>query len=182
MRLWLTIYLLIGFFSVDIYGQGGFTKKIFPRGFTTSGAHEVIEAPDGNLISCGIGIDSSTGISKLVVLITDHNGIPLVSKSFGRQNLFFYDNDNQIRGPMIKDHSGFYYAASIGDSNNRTLGMLIKFNFAGDSLWNRIFRIDAPKDIIFEGLFKNTRSGIFTFRSIAGLGFKSRPTLYSNTY
>jgi hypothetical protein len=153
--IWLT-YILIFLASLS-YSQGGFVKKIYPAGFSSSGVQHIVESPDGKLICIGVGVDSISGISKLILLTTDSKGNFLHLKSYGRSGLYFFDNESP--GPILQDNSGFYYGASVGDSNNRTLGMLIKFNFLCDTVWNRIYQIPPPKDIFLEGMSRSHDGG-----------------------
>lgn len=68
----------------------------------------------------------------------DNQGQILWKKKYGNSK-FEYLNNSFISRSYYKQGNDLYYAGSALDSNNIYLGVLIKFNFNGDTVWQKRF-------------------------------------------
>jgi len=146
----------------DAFGQGGFVKRHYIQNVVTAYGKDVIETPEGNLIATGIVTDSALGSHKLSLLGMNSSGTVLWKKIYGHSNLFFYYNDMHPRGPFIYDASGFYQAFCATDSFfGRTFGVLIKFDYNGDTLWQKKYTsTDTLEDVLPQGMCFSADGGI----------------------
>jgi hypothetical protein len=151
--------LVLCFFCNSIFPQDGFYKKHFLPEAMTAACRDVIEAPNGNFIMCGIIVDTA-GIQKLAIIGTDPSGNIIWKKYYGDAAFMYLDNDYHMRGPVLKDSSCFYHALCALDSLNKTFGVLLKFDYNGDTIWQRIYREVPPKDLIPQGLSYSVDGGL----------------------
>lgn len=153
-------YLLLLFFlyAGSHFAQGGFKKKYYPAGSLGSACANVIETPSGDLIALGITVDTINNqqIQRLTLIGTDAQGNQLWKKSYGNANLRYYANIEQ----GYVDSSGYYQAVVMQGSNIRTIGGLIKFNFQGDTIWQKIYGdIGLIDDFVPSSIAKTTDGG-----------------------
>lgn len=140
--------------------QGGFKKKYFLQNAYMSNCREVIEAPNGNFILSGI-VNDSSGTVKLTILGADAQGNLLWQKDYTNPNFEYIDNDLHLRAPILKDGNYFYHALCARISGGRQIGILIKFDFNGDTIWQKTYRdVDSLEDVLPQGITKSTDGGL----------------------
>ncbi len=141
--------LCILFFLPNLitFAQGGWQKKILVSGSSASLARNVVECPNGDFIAIGITVDkvNNVNIQRLTLVATDPQGNMLWKKSYGTSKFAYYDN--YVGGSIAKDNSGFYHAVCV-DSGGRAMGALLKFDYNGDTLWQKVYRNSALTSII----------------------------------
>ncbi len=152
--------LSILFFIANLitFAQGGWQKKILVPGSSASSARNVVECPNGDFIAVGITIDkvNNINVQRLTLVGMNPHGIELWQKSYGIKQLFY--GDTYTGGAIVKDNGGFYHALVV-DSNNRGFAALLKFDYNGDTLWQKIYRTAYPGSIRPEGICKTVDGG-----------------------
>lgn len=115
-------------------------------------ARGVFQTNQGNYISCGIVVDSLNGqtFNRLAILSLNSSGDLQWIKKYGSINFEYLDNSFISRSFYRKGNS-FFYTGCVRDSANKYIGVLIKFNLNGDTLWQKIFR-DPNQDVVPQGL------------------------------
>lgn len=139
-------------------GQGGFRKKYHLSNSTTSISRDVIEVPNGYIIS-GTTIDSVGGFSRMTLIGIDHSGVVQWRKDYGNSKFQYIDNLFHVRGPVVKSLNSFYHTVCVKDSTNQHIGVLLNIDFNGDTIWQKIYGIGTPKDIIPQGLSRSIDGG-----------------------
>lgn len=120
---------------------------------------DAFEAPNGNIILVGYTNDTlnNSATSKLSVLGLDAAGQFLWRKDYGRTTFQYLYNLFTTRA-VITDGTNFYLYSIAADSNNKYLSALIKFNYTGDTLWQKKFY--DPTDYLYvQGLTKSVDNG-----------------------
>lgn len=140
------IFLILFFTSILSSGQGGFKKKYYLPGSTMSMCRDVVEAPNGNLIMIGFTSEVIDGqnCNILTLVGTDSQGNDIWEKKYGGPKFQYLHNHLQVRAAIIKDANCFYHGVAAIDSNGISTSVLLKFNYAGDTLWQRKYWGNAP--------------------------------------
>ncbi len=109
---------------------------------------DIFEISPGNYLACGISVDTLNGVStnKLTMMQLGSQGEVLGVKKYGNKQLEYLNNSFTARA-FYKAGNFVYTACCMRDSNNKQLGALIKFDFNGDTIWQKIYR-DSVEDII----------------------------------
>ncbi len=124
--------------SMATFAQGGFKKKYFLANSVQSICEDVLEAPGGNLMMIGVTTDSLNYFSKKTLLGCDACGNVLWRKDYGKSKFQYIDNSSL--GSSLKLSNSFYHPSIDLDSNNNAyLGVLLKFNYNGDTIWQKKF-------------------------------------------
>jgi len=136
MRHLVIIFLLSSYL---INGQGGFRSKSTPCPFF-NGAKAVFETTPNNYIAGSIGIDTlgSFSTNRLVIMGLGPQGQPLWTKKYGDHKFEYLDNVFITRS-FFKQGNYIYYTGCVRDSNNKQIGVLIKFDLNGDTIWQKKF-------------------------------------------
>jgi len=122
----------------------------------TSG--NVIETPTGTYIVIGVTQDTlkNKTVSRLTLVGTDSQGNFLWRKSYGRYNFEYL---NVISNGSVKDNNGFLISICVKDSVTPQFGALIKFNYNGDTLWQKKYKETLPDDLIALNFTKSVDGG-----------------------
>ncbi|MCK9399524.1 MAG: T9SS type A sorting domain-containing protein [Bacteroidales bacterium] len=138
------IFLFILFFGLfDLKGQYTYFNNRFNND-NWSAALSILETESGYVISGVSGVVSNDYIFKRIVLTSiDDQGNQLWWKTYGEDFHNYYAGG--IRGCISTSDGGFVISGSIEDSI-RDVGLLIKFDENGDSLWSRIYGDSASID------------------------------------
>lgn len=146
------LILLIATVSFS-YGQGGFSKNYVHSNSIVSLCTDVLETPSANIIMTGLTMDTLTGANRLTIFATDAMGVPLWRKDYGNSNLDYRQNVLMTRS-SIKDKSCFYFYSTVRDSNYNYFSVVIKFNYNGDTLWQKKF-VDSSGYLYVQSLSKS---------------------------
>ncbi len=160
------------FLGNNYIAQGGYKKQYYFNNAVTSKCRDVIEAPNGNIVTIGFIVDTlnNNQFNRLTICIADAQGNKLSEKRFGRATFQYLDNGLGSRCPLIKDLNGFYASLVVLDSNNKNLSTLIRFNYNGDTLWQKkyyepgydLYAVDIARSIdggiLFTGMAQNLSS------------------------
>ncbi|MCU0361367.1 MAG: T9SS type A sorting domain-containing protein [Bacteroidia bacterium] len=138
------IYLL----SYSLFSQGGFRSRQYLPPAKNNVTKDIFEISPGNYLACGISVDTLNGVStnKLTMMQLGSQGEVLGVKKYGNKQLEYLNNSFTARA-FYKAGNFVYTACCMRDSNNKQLGALIKFDFNGDTIWQKIYR-DSVEDII----------------------------------
>ena len=139
MRFIRIIFLIVMAFQT--FAQGGWKKKYFFQNDSFSVAYNSIETPTGDFIIVGLTSDTADNYSpnRLTLIGTDHNGNLLWKKSYGDSTTRYANISNN----NVFDNSGFYQTVSLGE-----ISLLIKFNYNGDTLWQKKYYANYPSDYL----------------------------------
>lgn len=156
------LVLIFFFINTTLLAQGGWKKKYHLQNSLNSICTNVFEAQNGNLIMLGFTYSSqnASGSNKLSVVGIDYLGNMLWRKDYGTKKLEYLHNIFAPNGAVLKDGSFFYHTLCARDSNNAQIGVLIKFNYNGDTLWQKFFREMSPKDLIPQAITKSVDGGL----------------------
>lgn len=130
----LIIYILLLWARQLSFAQGGFSKNYFLNNVITSQCLDAFEAPNGNIITVGLGTNGIFNVLKIIG--TDANGNKLWEKNYGNSKFMYLLELLDSRAGII-DSDAFYLYRHVKDSSNNQLGVFIKFNYNGDTLWQK---------------------------------------------
>ena len=133
-------YAIIILISSFIYGQGGFKRQFKLPWSLNNTTKNIFETAPGNYMTCGIVVDTLNGFqtNRLVIMGLNNQGQLQWVKKYGNHKFEYLDN-SLITKWFYKQGNYIYHAGCVKDSNNKYLGVLIKFNFNGDTLWQKRF-------------------------------------------
>ncbi len=157
MRFCLT-YLLNVLFLVS-YAQGFRVRHLVP-GSALNLSKGIFETTPGNYIAGGIIVDSTSGGNRLCILGLGNQGQVLWTKKYGRNNFMYLDNPFITRS-FYKQGNHIYHTTSVLDSNGRYIGVLIKFNFNGDTVWQKKYLDQDPLEDVVPQLVTGSVDGGF---------------------
>jgi DNA modification methylase len=163
MRIFL-LYIVLSA-TASLNAQGGFKRTYYLQNSLASVCRYALEAPNGNLIMIGLTYDTlndnshTGGSNRLTILGSDPSGNQLWRKDYGNYKFEYLDNGVAL-AEVVKDNTGFYYALGVRDSNNKYIGVFLKFNYNGDTIWQKIYRDPDPlEDVAPQGLTKSVDGG-----------------------
>lgn len=85
-------------------------------------------------------------VERLTMMRLDSMGQIISIHKFGN-NKFAYLNNQFTSRFFYKQGNNIFTACCVRDSNNKYIGVLIKFDLLGDTLWQKIYR-DSSMDVI----------------------------------
>lgn len=142
----LIIFLLISL-SLAMQSQGFRVRHYLPNAGTNL-SKAIFESSPGNYITGGFVVETQNNqtYNRLCIMGLDAQGQIVWTKKYGRPQ-FEYLNNNLISRCFYKNGNHMYYAGCVRDSLNNQVGVLIKFDLNGDTLWQKIYR-DTQEDVI----------------------------------
>ncbi len=167
------IYLLFFFFnlSLNVNSQIRF-DSLYDFYDDYEGANSIIVEPTFFLIG-GVVFDTATQSQKLGLLNLDLSGNVLYKKSYGNANAAYFLG---AASSFVKTYDGGYmFGGSIQNTAGLQLGMLMKLNANGDSLWTRFYGDSLTDDFFYQ--VKQTRDSGFI-----GVGLKDVQSGFSDIY
>ena len=153
----------------------GFRSRYYLPNAKNNTSKVIFETTLGNYIAGGLIVDS-TYINRLCIMGLNSQGQLQWTKKYGSSKFMHWDNPF-ISNSYYKQGNYLYYTGAVYDSSsnsiNKTVGVLIKFNMNGDTLWQKIYRNDDTlEDVIpqkvtasvdggflITGFFQNGSSG-----------------------
>jgi hypothetical protein len=154
-------FSLLSILLLKICQAQGFRVRHYLPGVQNNTAKAIFETSPGNYITGGIVVESVNGISsnRLCVMGLGSQGQILWQKKYGNSRFEYLDNVFISRSYYKKDNF-MYYTGCVLDSNNKNIGVLIKFNLLGDTIWQRVFRdVDILEDVIPQMVTKSADGG-----------------------
>jgi hypothetical protein len=160
MRSLLYILVLIAFFQSK--GQVGSIKKniLLPKSNSLD-SRDVIETVPNNYVMVGFTNDTlnSQLHQRLTLIGLDQNVNVMWRKSYGN-NTFNYTPYIWSAGMIHKKNNNLYSAMNVTDSNSIQAGVLLKFNFNGDTIWQKKFYKGAAKQVFFNSVTSSIDNGL----------------------
>lgn len=154
-------YLLLQLLTFTFFAQNGFKRQYYLPGSLNNTAKAVFEKNNGDLLLCGIVVDSLNGnyFNRLAIVGLNSTGEIQWVKKYGNLNFEYLDN-SFIRKWFYKIDDYIYHTGCVRDSNNKYIGVLVKFNLDGDTVWQKTYRdLDTLEDVIPQGLCKSVDGG-----------------------
>lgn len=133
------LILLFTFISFYKGNAQGWKRKYYLSGASTASSREAFEAPNGDYVVVGTSVDTSKSqpYNALTVIGTDSAGNLKWHKTYGNSKFQYIQNNLNFRAPIVKTDSAFYHTTIIIDSSGTYGSVLIKFNYNGDTIWQR---------------------------------------------
>jgi hypothetical protein len=185
MSLKKNILLLIAFsISLSCFAQGGFRKRYYLQNSIKSVCRGAIELQNGNILMTGFTIDTvgQKIIYKLTVLCTNPLGSILWRKDYGTLNHQYIESVGKSTYFEVIDSSGFYQSMPAKDSLNNYFSVLLKFNYNGDTLWEKRFYSNLTNvNLYFAGMTKSVDGGFLITGSYEDFNLPQRPCLVLKT-
>ncbi len=134
------LYIILFVITHTIYGQGG-VKRQFKLPYSLNNTTKnVFETTAGNYITGGIVVDTLNGFqtNRLAIMGLNSQGQLQWVKKYGNHKFEYLDNPFIVKW-FYKQGNFIYHAACVRDSNNKYIGVFLKINFNGDTLWQKRF-------------------------------------------
>lgn len=148
MRYLLSLYFLFNV-SLALKSQGFRVRHYLPNELTSL-SQAMFESTPGNYIGAGLVVETLNNVTcnRLCVVGMDAQGQITWTKKYGNSKFQYLTNNFIIRS-YYKKGNHIYFAGCALDSNNTYAGVLIKFDFNGDTLWQKTYRDPDPlEDVI----------------------------------
>jgi len=140
----------------------GFRVRHYLPGASTHLSKAIFEATAGNYITGGITVEVMNNVSynRLCIMGLNAQGQITWTKKYGNSK-FEYLNNNLISRSYYKKGGNIYYSGCVRDSLNKQIGVLIKFNLNGDTLWQKIYRDTDPLEDVIPQMVTSSVDGGF---------------------
>jgi hypothetical protein len=129
--------------GANLLAQGGFRVRHYLPGSINHGTRDIFEIGNKQYLACGFSSDTSGMggylVDRLTMMKLDSAGQIVSVKKYGTKN-FTYLNNQFVSRFFYKQGNNVYTACCVRDSNNKQIGVLIKFDLNGDTLWQKIYR------------------------------------------
>ena len=146
-----------------IKSQGGFRSRIYLPGAPNHQAKAIFETSPGNYFAAGFAWDTAGSpqtVNRLTVMGLDNSGSLLWYKQYGSMK-FFYKNNIFVSRSYYKLGNHIYYVGCVQDTTNKQIGVLVKFDLNGDTLWQRVFRDPDPQEDVIPQMVTASVDGGF---------------------
>ena len=118
--------------------------------------------------------------NRLTMIGTDSIGNYKWKKDYGGPNFSYLLNNYFRKADLVQDNNYFYYIGIVKDAALREFGVLIKFNYNGDSIWQKIYR-DTFEDLYPHGITKSVDNGFLITGSFQNWTNNTNPCLILKT-
>jgi hypothetical protein len=154
--------LVLLYIALHSVAQGGFRSKIYLPGGLNHTTKAIFEIPGGKYFASGFTIDTLNGIqvNRLTIMGLDADGKLQWVKKYGDNSFFYYGNLFIFRS-FYKLGNNVYYAGCARDSTNKQIGVLIKFDLNGDTVWQKIYRDPDPLEDVIPQMLTGSVDGGF---------------------
>jgi hypothetical protein len=155
------------------YGQGGFKRQFKLPGALNNTTKNVFETTAGNYLVCGIMVETVDNIqtNRLAIMGLNSQGQLQWTKKYGNSKFEYLDN-SLIAKWFYKQGNFIYHAGCVRDSNNKYLGVLVKFSFNGDTIWQKRFYDSAGVDVIPQMVNGSVDGGFLITGFFQGNGYR----------
>ena len=142
------LYLLFFLCSTLLKAQGFKVRHSIPNASANS-TKALFEISPGNYIGAGFVIDTSSGqaINCIAIMGLGSQGQLLWTKKYKGHKIEYYNNGLIQRCFYQKDNF-LYYAGCAVDTAGNNIGVFLKFNMNGDTLWQRKYKDSTLIDLI----------------------------------
>ncbi len=156
-KLIIILPVLLLYFNI-VKAQGGFNKNYLISGVYSAVCSDLFETPNGNIVTVGYTVDNVTGANQLSILCTNAQGNKLWNKNLGNIKFEYYEYYGIYSRSIINANNCFYLYSIARDSNNKWLSVLVKFNFTGDTLWQKKY-YDSIDYVYIQSVIKSVDNG-----------------------
>lgn len=131
-------------------------------GVKTHLSKAMFETSPGNYITGGIIVDSINGVycNRLCIMGLGSQGQILWVKKYGNSK-FQYLNNLFISRSFYKQGNYIYYTTCVLDSTNKYIGVLLKLDQNGDTIWQKIYRDPDPLEDVMPSMVTGSVDGGF---------------------
>ena len=141
-----------------IYSAQGFRVKHYLNNSLNNATKSILEISPGKYIGGGFSIDPLKG-TQLTLMGLDSVGHVKWTKNYADTSFQHVDNF-LITRYFMKHGNNLFYTGALRDKNPRAFGVLMKFNFNGDTLWQKIYRsADTLEDLIPQRVCQSVDGG-----------------------
>lgn len=142
LRAWIFLFLV---FQLSTKAQNFRVRHTIPQASNAS-AREIFETNQNSYIGIGFAIDTSSGsaINKLTIVGLDSVGNKKWEKRYGGY-LPEFRNNGFTQRCMIKHQGSLYYVGCMQDTV-RQIGVLVRLNYNGDTIWTKKYRSNDPQE------------------------------------
>lgn len=156
-------------------------KRIYLAKSNNAYSLDIVETTPGNFVLIGLNKDSVGGQieNRLTLVGVNQYGDLNWKKSYGG-NKFAYQRVATSPKYLLKKDGFLYSSPPIADSNARMPGSLIKFNFNGDTIWQKKFyEANTTAQSFFTSVCPSVDNGFLITGSIQTHtpGFNGHPTV-----
>ena len=136
------------FASILVRSQGFKVRHYIPNTSNNS-TKALFEVSTGSYIGAGFVIDTSSGqpINCIAIMGLGSQGQLLWTKKY-KGHKIEYLNNGFITRCFYKKGNYLYYAGCVVDTVGAQIGVFLKFNMNGDTLWQKFYRDSASIDLI----------------------------------
>ena len=140
----------------------GFRVRHYLPGASTHLSKAIFETTPGNYITGGITVEIVNNVScnRLCLMGLNAQGQITWTKKYGN-NKFEYLNNVFITRSYYKKDNHLLFAGCVRDSLNKQIGVLIKFNLNGDTLWQKTYRDTDPLEDVIPQMVTGSVDGGF---------------------
>lgn len=149
MKSLLSIVLITTLAITNGFSQGGFKRQFTLPLAKNNTTQAVFETTLGNYMVCGIVVDTLNNFqtNRLCLVGLNAQGQPQWVKKYGNHKFEYLDNPLIVKW-FYKQGNFIYHVGCVRDSSNKYLGVLIKLNFNGDTIWQKKYYDLPNNDVI----------------------------------
>ena len=155
MRLILIFIFLV--LAVSTPAQGFRVRHYLPDANNNT-AKSIFEISPGQYMTGGFIVDKTSGENKLCLMGLNAQGQILWEKKY-RNDLFEYLDNTFISRSYYKKNNFIYYTGVVRDTNNKQIGVLIKFDLNGDTVWQKLYRDTDPEEDVIPQMVTSSVDG-----------------------
>ncbi len=141
----LLVYIFVFFICFNSFSQGGFRSRCYSQTGISHVTKDIFEVSPGTYVAGGISIDANSVFS-LTLMGLNSLGQVQWTKNYGTANLQ-YGNHPFVYRTFYKYGNYLYYTGAMIDSNQQTIGTLVKFDFSGNKIWQQFYS-DPGMDVV----------------------------------
>jgi hypothetical protein len=161
MRITFILILFNLLFHFTVSAQG-FKSRFYPTSSLANSSKAVYEIDTNEYLSAGFSINQINGenICQIVMMGLNGSGTMQWSKKYGQKAFYYVNNPFNTRCFYRRD-SSIYFAGFAVDTGSRYVGVLIKFNLDGDTIWQKVYRDTDPLEDVMPQMVAGSVDGGF---------------------
>lgn len=143
------VLFLIFFLTCLVVKSQGFKVRHSIPNASDNSSKALFEVSPGSYIGAGFVIDTSSGqpINCIAIMGLGSQGQLLWTKKY-KGHKIEYLNNGFIQRCFYKKNNFLYYSGCVVDTVGAQIGVFIKFNMNGDTLWQKVYRDSTSIDLI----------------------------------
>jgi len=179
-RQFFLVVVLLLFKSLCLNSQGFRVRHYLP-GKLNNSSRAIFETAPGVHIAAGIVVDSLNGslFNRLCILGLNAQGQKTWIKEYGNPSFEYLEN-TLIARSFYKQGNNIYYAACVKENFTKYVGVLVKFDLNGDTIWQKIYR-DSLEDVAPQMVTKSVDGGFLITGYFQNWNNNTQPCLLIKT-